>query len=180
MLNAIQGRPPRWSGKVEAFKLDPILGLYLPDWTATFGNLVTTAGANDILSKYFLAGTGPSWFVGMIEGATASFAIADTMASHGGWTEVASAHITNATRPAWTGGTVSGGAVDNSASPAQYTMAAGLVGTTTLQGIFMVTNNTLGGTTGTLYGEALFSQGPQTVTANAVLSITAQVTAVAG
>lgn len=114
-------------------------------WVEEFDNLVTTAGRNKYLDATLRTGQStPAWYVFLK--ATGTVVAADTMASHSGWSE--DTNYSNASRPAWTGGTVANGSVDNSASPASFTMN----GTTTIYGAGLVDNATKGGTTGTLLG----------------------------
>lgn len=119
-----------------------------------------------------------------VSGAIASlgpiFVIGDTAASHAGWIENAGANVTNAVRPTWTPGSISAGAVDDSGSPAVYTMAPGLVGTVYIHGLFMISNNTIGGTAGTLYSEAAIAAGAQAVLANYSVSDVYQVSITPG
>lgn len=142
-------------------------------WADHFYNLVVTAGLNDSLDKH-LKGSAytAAWYVG-ITGATPSFAAGDTMASHGGWTEDQT--YSNGTRPALTLGTVSGGSVDNSASKAVYNIN----GTATIGGAFVTTDNTKGGSTGTLYGGGAFSGGNRAVQSGDTLNVTVTCTATA-
>lgn len=79
--------------------------------------------------------------------------LADTMASHTSFVE--SAAYSNATRPAWTPGAVSGGSVSNSGSVAAFTINA----TDFIFGAFLTSNSTISGTTGTLYGAGVNSSG---------------------
>jgi hypothetical protein len=137
-------------------------------------NLLTTAGANILLDSTIKTGvSSPTWYVGLIKGSTPTFATADTMASHAGWTEIGSSDVSESNRQAFTPGSISAGAVDNSGSPAVYHMLTSI----TLQGLFLANNNTLAGSTGTLYGEASFTasavQNGYTVSVTATLSITA-------
>jgi hypothetical protein len=140
-------------------------------WTEKCENLITTAGANDALTQY-LKGSAytAAWYVGLYKG-TGTLNVADTMASHAGWTD--STDFSNANRPTWTGGTASAGSIDNSASAAVFNINA----TATILGAYLVNNNTKGGTTGTLYGIAAFaasravvSGDTLTVTVTATLS----------
>jgi hypothetical protein len=118
-------------------------------WVEEFDNLVTTVGKNKYLDATLKTGlSSPAWYA-FLKG-TGTVAAADTMASHSGWSE--DTNYSNANRPAWTPGTVSSGSVDNSASPAAFTIN----GTTTIYGAGLVDNNTKGGTTGTLLGAADF------------------------
>ena len=119
-------------------------------WTEECENLLTTAGATDLLAKY-LKGSAytAAWFVGLK--AAGTIAVGDTMASHAGWTEVTA--YSQATRPALTLGTPAAGSVDNSAAPAAFSIN----GTTTIAGAFVASDSTKGGTAGVLYGAADFA-----------------------
>jgi hypothetical protein len=135
--------------------------------------IVCTAGKNDLLTQYFKGSAyTATWYVGLVDGGTTpTYNAADTMASHAGWTE--NVGYSNASRVTWTGGAVSGGSVDNSASPASFNMNA----TGTIAGSFMANNSTKSGTTGTLYSEASFTQGSRSVLSGDTLSVTATETA---
>ncbi len=91
---------------------------------------------------------------------------ADTMASHAGWTE--NQNYSEANRPTITLGTVASQSVDNSASKAVFTInASGTIG-----GVFVTTDNTKGGTTGTLYGGGVFTGGSKAVANSDTLNVT--------
>lgn len=129
-------------------------------WEDTFTNLVTTAGKNKYLDSTLKTGSGgtPAWFVGLVTGPSETdYAAADTMSSHGGWTE--STAYSNGTRIAWTAGTISGGSVDNSGAVAAFSIN----GSATISGCFLVDNSTKGGTTGTLLGVGAFAAGDRAV-----------------
>lgn len=114
-------------------------------WVEEFDNLVVTVGMNKYLDATLKTGlASPAWYVGLKN--TGSVVAGDTMSSHGGWTE--NATYSNANRPTWTSGTISGGSVDNSASPASFSIN----GSTTIYGCFLADNNTKSGTTGVLLG----------------------------
>jgi hypothetical protein len=114
-------------------------------WVEEFENLVTTAGRDKYLDATLKTGlASPAWYVGLK--GTGAIVAGDTMASHAGWSELTP--YSDATRPAWTPGTISGGSVDNSASKATFNINA----TSTIYGAFMADNNTKGGSTGTLLG----------------------------
>lgn len=117
-------------------------------WREEFDNLVTTLGLNALLDNTFNAAAGSvSWYVGLINAANPTLAAADTMASKA-WTE--STAYTEGTRPAWTkNGAASAGAMSNSSSKAAFSIN----GTATIGGVFLTSNNTKSGTTGTLFGE---------------------------
>lgn len=143
-------------------------------WRDEVTNLVTTEGKNDLLTNYFKgsAYTG-TFFVGLASGATPNFQAADTSAQNGGtnsWTEFVA--YSQGTRPAWTGGTASGGSIDNSASQAVFTIngAGGTVG-----GAFLATVSTKGGTTGKIYGAAQLSSS-RTLASGDTLNISVTLT----
>lgn len=142
-------------------------------WAESIENMVVTAGATMLLGVGFKSVTQiTSWFIGLV-GATHSYAIADTMASHAGWAE--SAAYSNGTRPAMTLGALSGTSTvtcDNSGSVAVFNIN----GTATLNGSFVTSNSTVSGTTGTLYGEGdyLASRGVASGdTVNVTITLTA-------
>ncbi len=142
-------------------------------WVEETKNLVVTVGLNHILDVVFKSGTQiATWYCGLIDNAGFSaIAAADTMASHAGWAEATG--YTEGTRPTFTAGTVSGGSVDNSAAKAAFSIN----GTATLKGAFLTSNNTKGGTTGTLYGAAAFAATRAVESGDTVnLTVTASLT----
>lgn len=114
-------------------------------------NAVVTAALNDILEVYFRSGTQKaSWFVGLIDSASFSaLSAADTISSHSGWTE--SVSYTEAARQAWNAAAAVSGRMAAS-TRAAFTMNSSI----TLKGLFVASNSTKGGTTGTLWATALF------------------------
>lgn len=112
-------------------------------------NITVNVGLNDVLNQYFKGSAyTASFFVGLKGSGTVS--AADTMASHAGWAELTS--YSQSTRPALVLGSVASQAVNNSASKATFS----ITGPITITGAFVTTNNTVGGTTGTLFGVADF------------------------
>ena len=151
--------------KVECFRQGELV------WTAEFDNLVPTAGLNKLLDATFKTGLPtPSWYVGLIAD-NPTFAAADTMSSHAGWTE--DVNFAASVRPTLTVGTISAGSVSNSASKAAYTIS----GAATLAGCFLSDSNTKGGASGTLYAAGAFDGGDQAVVANDVVNVTVTLTA---
>lgn len=142
-------------------------------WAEEFDNLVVTAGLNELLDKTFKgSGYTAAWYVGLT-GSSPTVAAGDTMASHAGWTEVTA--YSEGTRQTLTLGTVSGGSVSNSASKAVFTIN----GTATAGGCFVATNNTKGGSTGTLFGAGAFTEGNRSVVSGDTLSVTVTLTVTA-
>ncbi len=141
-------------------------------WVEEVENLVVNAGLDDLLDKYFKGSSySAGFFVGLKN--TGTVAAADTMASHGGWTE--NTTYSNGTRPALTLGSVSGQSVDNAAAKASFTIN----GSTTIFGAFVATNSTKGGTTGTLYGAADFAASRAVINGD-TLNVTVTLTAASG
>lgn len=119
-------------------------------WREEFDNIVVTAGLNKYLDATLKTGlASPAWYVGLKD--TGSIVAGDTMGSHGGWATITP--YSNATDPAFTPGTISGGSVDNSASKAVFNINA----TDDVYGAFLKDDNTKGGSTGTLLGGADFA-----------------------
>lgn len=142
-------------------------------WEDEAHNLVVNTGLDDLLDKYFKGSAyTAAHFVGLTSG-TPTIAAGDTMASHAGWTEVTG--YSQATRPAFTPGTVASQSVDNSAAKAEFSVNA----TITAGGLFLATNSTKGGTTGTLYGAAAFSGGNKALGSGDTLQVTGAATTAA-
>ena len=135
-------------------------------WADTFDNLVVTVGKSLLLNAMF-AGTTPSttWYLGLINGASApTYSVADTMASHAGWSETVP--YSNATRPA---------AVFTATATSSIAAAAAtfnINATATVAGAFLVSDNTKSGTTGTLYSAGNFSTGNRSILSGDTLNET--------
>jgi hypothetical protein len=142
-------------------------------WVDDSKNLVVNEGLQ------YMAGTALDgstaritfWYLGLYGAASSNNpAAGDTMSSHAGWTEVTD--YTEATRPAATfvaATTANPSVVTNSASKAQFTMNA----TTTVGGAFLTSNNTKGGTSGTLFSAKDFnSPGDRSVVSGDVVLVT--------
>ena len=141
-------------------------------WTAESKNLVVNAGLA------YMAGTAltsvtqiTTWYLGLYgSGATNSPAAGDTMASHAGWTEVTDySNANRVTATFVTATTANPSVVTNTASPAVFNIN----GTTVVGGAFLTSENTKGGTTGTLFSAADFgSPGDRSVVSGDTLSVT--------
>lgn len=118
-------------------------GAVIGRWIAW--NLVTTVGKTDLMDKY-LKGSGytAAWYMGL-KGA-GSAAAGDTLASHGGWTELTPY---SGNRKAITWGTTSGGSNTGTA------VSFAITGAATVAGAFVC--NAASGTSGTLYSVGDFS-----------------------
>ena len=141
-------------------------------WEAITDNLVVNVGLQDMNAKYFTGSAYTAAFYLGLYGAASSNnpAASDTMSSHAGWTEVTA--YSQSTRPACTFGTpttANPSVATNSASAATFSIN----GSTTVGGAFLTTNNTKGGTTGTLFSAADFqSPGDRSVVNGDTLTVT--------
>lgn len=118
-------------------------------WLEEFENLIVNVGLDDILEQYFNgSGYTAAHFVGLK--GTGAPAVGDTMGSHASWGTVTP--YSDATDPAYSPAAVSGQSLDNGASKAVFNINA----TLTIYGAFLKTDNTKGGTAGTLYSAGDF------------------------
>jgi hypothetical protein len=142
-------------------------------WEAQSKNLVVNVGLQ------YMAGTAldgttarlTTWYLGLYGAASSNNpAAADTMASHAGWTEVtAYSNANRVTATFVTATTANPSVVTNSASPAVFNIN----GSATVGGAFLTSENTKGGTTGTLFSAADFgSPGDRSVVNSDTLSVT--------
>jgi hypothetical protein len=123
-------------------------------------NAVTNVALNDVLAVYLAGGTPKTlWYLGLIDNTGFSaLAAADTMASHGGWSE--SSAYTQGVRQTWTPGAASGQTITNPTS-ATFTINA----TVTIKGAFLASDSTKGGTSGVLFATGAFSSTQSLVNA---------------
>ena len=155
-------------------------------WEEEFPNLVNAVGKqlmlDTLLSGSSYTTVGP--FLGLISGASPTFAAADTMTSHGGWTEFTNYTVggsairgTASFSAATSSGTTPTNVTTKTASAITYTItgAGGTVG-----GCFLVTgagaSSTQGNTSGTLYSAGAFATAKVT-TAGDTVSVTYSTTA---
>lgn len=141
-------------------------------WRDHASNVVTLEGKTLNLNVFFGATAKPSnWYIILANAGTK--AAADTAASHAGWTEYQ--NYSNATRHGLTFGaatTVSttGAQVTNTGGTAVAASISGAGGT--VAGAGVITDNTKGGTAGTLYNIADFTGGSKAVASGDTLNIT--------
>lgn len=133
-------------------------------WREEAHNLVTTEGLNSLLGVYFDAATQiTAWHLGLK--GSGSAAAGDTLASHGGWTEI-SAYTGN--RQAITFGTASGGSL------AGGLLTFAITGTVTIAGALIA--SVASGTSGVLYSAGDFA-APRSLGNGDELDVTPTVTA---
>lgn len=140
-------------------------------WTQFAKNGVTDVGITHLLNVYFRSTTPvTSWYIGLIDNAGyTALAAGDTSASHSGWSEAAGTNYSNSNRVGWSPGAPSGGAIVNG-STSDFNMTPG--STLTVKGLFLISDNTKAGTTGTLFSTAAFTGGNQAVNNGDTLKVT--------
>ena len=141
-------------------------------WEDTAENGVTNGALNDVLNVY-LRNTSQTanWYIGLIDNASyTGLAAGDTISSHSGWAE--SVAYSNSTRVQWSPGAAASQGVTNGTT-SDFTMNA----TATIKGLFLNSDNTKSGTTGTLFSTAAFSGGNQSVNSGDTLKVTYTVSA---
>ena len=155
-------------------------------WEDQFPNLVVAVGKqlmlDTLLSGSDYTTVGP--FLGLISGASPTFAAADTMASHAGWTEFTAYTVggsavrgTASFSSATSAGTTPANVTTKPATALTYTVT-GAGGT--ISGCFLVTGtgavSTISNTSGTLYSAGAFATAKVT-TAGDTVSVTYSTTA---
>jgi hypothetical protein len=119
-------------------------------------NLLPTEGLTYLLSLLGAGSKLTAWYIGLYSGAVspANGWTGATVASTA--TEITSntEGYSQSTRRTWTPGTAAAAAIDNNASAASFTIAT--AGTITANGLFMISDATKGGTTGTLISATRF------------------------
>jgi hypothetical protein len=142
-------------------------------WSDTFHNLVVNEGLQDMNAKYFQgSGYTAGWYLGLVQGpgSGTTFAAADTLASHAGWTELAPGVAYTGNRKAVTFGTATTAdpsVITNSASPSSFAM---LVNATVVAGALLT--NAASGTSGVLFSAGDFTGGDKTVDNGDTLNVT--------
>jgi hypothetical protein len=142
-------------------------------WQDVAENGVTNLGLNDVLNVYLRdTSQTATWYLGLIDNAGfTGLAAGDTISSHTGWAE--STAYSNANRLAWSAGAASAQAVTNGTT-VDFSMNTN---STVIKGLFLVSDNTKGGTSGLLWSTAAFSGGTQSVNSGDTLKVTYTVSA---
>lgn len=115
-------------------------------------NTVMTVGKNSALDVIFRAQTQiTTWYLGLIDSAGfSSINAANTMSDHATWSEWT--NYSEGTRQQWTPSAAASGSITNSSAATFSINASG-----TLRGLFLVSDNTKGGTSGVLWAATTFS-----------------------
>lgn len=124
----------------------------------TTKNGIVDVGINKLLDVMFHADAQiTTWYMGLVDnsGFTA-FDNGDTMSSHGGWNEFTT--YSETTRVTWTEDAAASRSISNSTS-----VDFSINGSGTVKGVFVTSDNTKSGTTGTLWATAAFSSAVSVV-----------------
>ena len=140
-------------------------------WEDQMHNLVVNEGLQNMNTEYFTGSAyTAAFFLGLVTGpgAGTTYAAADTLASHAGWTEYTDYTGARKAVAFGTATTADPSVISNSASPASFTIS-GAGGT--VAGAFLCTVDS--GTSGVLFSEADFqAPGDRVVVAGDTLNVT--------
>lgn len=140
-------------------------------WVEEAHNLVVNQGLQDMVAAYLDAATQTTvWYLGLITGPGSGTTIAagDTLVTHGGWTEFTNYTGNRKTATFGTATTADPSVIDNSASPASFSIT-GAGGT--VAGAFLASVAT--GTSGILFSASDFqSPGDRVVVSGDTLNVT--------
>lgn len=140
-------------------------------WEEAMHNLVVNQGLQDMVATYLDAGTQvTTWYLGLITGpgSGTTIAAADTLASHSGWTEFSNYSGNRKAATFGTATTADPSVIDNSASPASFSISGG---GGTVAGAFLCSAAT--GTSGILFSASDFqSPGDRVVVSGDTLNVT--------
>lgn len=140
-------------------------------WEDRMHNLVVNQGLQDMNTQYFKGSTySAAFYLGLVTGpgSSTTYAAADTLASHAGWTEFTNYSGARKAVTFGTATTADPSVIGNSASPAQFSITGG---GGTVAGAFLCTVSS--GTSGVLFSEADFkSPGDRVVVSGDTLNVT--------
>jgi hypothetical protein len=140
-------------------------------WEDEMHNLVVNEGLQNMNTEYFKGSTyTAAFFLGLVTGpgSGTTYAAADTLASHAGWTEYTDYSGDRKAVTFGTATTADPSVISNSASPSSFTISGG---GGVVAGAFLCTVTS--GTSGVLFSEADFqSPGDRTVVAGDTLNVT--------
>lgn len=140
-------------------------------WEDQMHNLVVNQGLQDMNTQYFKGSTyTAAFYLGLITGpgSSTTYAAADTLASHAGWTEFTNYSGSRKAVTFGTATTADPSVISNSASPSQFSITGG---GGTVAGAFLCT--VASGTSGVLFSEADFqSPGDRAVVSGDTLNVT--------
>lgn len=141
-------------------------------WEEKAHNLVVNEGLQNMNDEYFTgSGYTAAWYIGLVTGPGSgnTYAAADTLASHSGWTENTDYSGNRKAATFGTPTTADPSVIDNSGSVAVFA----ITGTATIAGAFLASVDT--GTSGVLFSVSNFqSPGDRSVTSGDTLNVTYQ------
>lgn len=141
-------------------------------WQDAAKNLVVNVGLQDMNEKYFKGSSyTAAWYIGLVEGPNSgnTYAAADTLASHAGWTENEDYSGGNrATATFGTATTADPSVIDNSGSVAVFN----ITGTATIAGAFLTDTQDNTDDTGLLFSVSAFTGGDRSVISGDTLNVT--------
>lgn len=137
-------------------------------WSDDFPNTVVTVGKNWMLDQALssTASNPGTIYMGLVNGGTTpTYAAADTMSSHSGWTELTGVTANR--------GTASFSAASAGAKATSSNVSFSITGTATVAGVFIVQGGTSanGNTTGTLFSVGNFTGGNRSVVSSDTLNV---------
>jgi hypothetical protein len=140
-------------------------------WEDRMHNLVVNEGLQDMNTQYFKgSGYTAAFFLGLVTGpgSSTTYAAADTLASHAGWTEFTNYSGSRKAVTFGTATTADPSVIGNSAAPSQFSITGG---GGIVAGAFLCT--VASGTSGVLFSEADFqSPGDRAVISGDTLNVT--------
>jgi hypothetical protein len=140
-------------------------------WEDQMHNLVVNQGLQDMNTQYFKGSAyTAAFYLGLVTGpgSSTTYAAADTLASHAGWTEFTNYSGARKAVTFGTATTADPSVIGNSASPAQFSITSS---GGTVAGAFLCTVSS--GTSGVLFSEADFqSPGDRVVVSGDTLNVT--------
>ena len=138
-------------------------------WSDTMHNLVVDTGLQDMNAKYFKGSTyTAAFYLGLVTGpaSATTYAAADTLASHAGWTEMTAYSGSRKAVTFGTATTATPSVINSTAAPSSFA----ITGSAVVAGAFICT--VASGTSGTLFSEADFdSPGDRTVVNGDTLNV---------
>jgi hypothetical protein len=141
-------------------------------WEDSAKNIVVNTGLQDMNEKYFKGSSyTAAWYIGLVEGPASgnTYAAADTLASHSGWTEDTSySGGDRATATFGTATTADPSVIDNSGSVAVFS----ITGTATIAGAFLTDIQDNTDDVGLLFSVSNFTGGDRAVISGDTLNVT--------
>jgi hypothetical protein len=141
-------------------------------WEDSAKNIVVNTGLQDMNAKYFSGSAyTAAWYIGLVEGPASgnTYAAADTLASHAGWTEdTGYTGGDRATATFDTATTADPSVINNSGSVGVFTINA----TTTIAGAFLTNIEDNTDNVGLLFSVSNFTGGDRAVVSGDTLNVT--------